>query len=248
MSSVEVGGVTIGYRTHGDPAGPPVVLLHGGSSGAATWDRLSAALAATGHRTIAVDLRGHGGSSRTAEYPLSGFRDDIIGLLDALGLDRVALVGHSLGAYTASLIAQQQPERITRLVLEEPPVPIRGRTEAHGLSTARFLLPAVSLLAVRRRCDPRAVVSVVRQLRVPDPGWWQRLAAITAPALLISGGPRSHIAPARIAEAARSIPGAQVTTIPVGHRVHSRDPVRFHAAVVPFLAARPANDPADPAS
>ena len=74
MSSVEVGGVAIGYRTQGDPAGPPVVLLHGGSSGAATWGRLSAALAATGHRTIAADLRGHGGSSRTAEYPLTGFR------------------------------------------------------------------------------------------------------------------------------------------------------------------------------
>ena len=189
---VDLDGVTLRYRQFGDPTAPPVVLLHGGGSTAATWDRLAVALATAGRRTLAVDLRGHGASSRTPTYPLESFRDDVMAFLDALGLDRVALVGHSLGAYAASLVAQRQPERITHLVLEEPPVPAREATDPHGLSTARFMLPALSLLAVRRGFDRTAVTSAVRQLRVPDPRWWQRLSLITAPTLLISGGPRSH--------------------------------------------------------
>ncbi|MDG4827362.1 alpha/beta hydrolase [Asanoa sp. WMMD1127] len=215
----------LSYRDLG--AGPPVVLLHGGASNAGTWDRLAAALRHAGHRTIAVDLRGHGDSPRAGAYPLAGFRDDVAALLDRLGLDRVALVGHSLGAHTAVLLAQARPARISRLVLEEPPVP--------GLTIRRFALPALAVLAARRGFDPRAVASAVRQLRRPDPGWWARLPAIAAPTLLISGGPRSHVAPTLLAEMARAIPAARLVTIPVGHRVHSRAPERFHATVLPFL-------------
>jgi len=235
IGTVDVNGVTLRYRALGAPEAPPVVLLHGGASSAATWDRLATALVAAGHRTVAVDLRGHGGSSRTPAYPLDGYRDDVTGLLDALGLARVALVGHSLGGHVASLVAQRRPDRVTHLVLEDPPVPPRDAADAHGLSSPRFLLPALGLLAVRRGCDRRAVASAVRQLRVPDPGWWERLAAVTARALWVSGGPRSHIAPRRIEEAARSTPRGRSVTVPVGHRIHSLSPERFHAQVLPFL-------------
>jgi pimeloyl-ACP methyl ester carboxylesterase len=136
----------------------------------------------------------------------------------------------------ACLIAQQQPGRITHLVLEEPPVPARAPSDAHGLSTARFLLPALGSLGLRRGFDRRAVMSAVRQLRVPDPAWWDRPASVTAPTLLVSGGPSSHVPPQRLAEVARTIRGGRLVTIPVGHRVHSRSPERFHATVVPFLA------------
>lgn len=87
VRTVEVAGVTICCRETGEPGGRPVVLLHGGGSSAATWDRLAASLAPAGCHVIAADLRGHGGSSRTPAYPLAGFRNDAIGLLDALALD-----------------------------------------------------------------------------------------------------------------------------------------------------------------
>jgi pimeloyl-ACP methyl ester carboxylesterase len=234
--TVHVGGVTIRYREAGEPDGRPVVLLHGGASSATTWDRLATALVAAGHRTIAADLRGHGGSTRTASYPLDGFRDDILGLLDAFALDTVALVGHSLGGHVAGLIAQYQPDRVTHLVLEEPPVPARDASDAHGLSSSRFLLPALGLLGVRRGFDRRAVTSAVRQLRVPDPAWWDRLPSIVAPTLVVSGGPRSHVSPRRLAEVARTVPDGRLVTIPVGHRVHSRSPDRFRDAVIPFVS------------
>lgn len=92
-------------------------------------------------------------------------------------------------------------------------------------------------LAGRRGYDRRAVTSAVRQLRVPDPAWWDRLPLITAPTLLISGGPTSHIPTRQIAEVARLIPHSRIVTIPAGHRVHSRRPEQFLAAVMPFLTA-----------
>lgn len=235
--AVAVAGVTVSFRETGDAGGPAAVLLHGGSSNAATWDRLTAALTPAGYHVIAADLRGHGGSSRARSYPLQAYADDIRGLLDALGIESAALVGHSLGGYVASVLAQQQPARITRLVLEEPGMPARDADSRSGRSGPRFLLPALAGLAARRGFDRRAVTSAVRQLRVPDPAWWGRLALITAPTLLISGGPGSHIPPQQLAEAGRSIADSRLVMIPAGHRVHSRSPEQFLAMAVPFLTA-----------
>ena len=110
--TVPVAGATVSLRESGDPAGPAAVPLHGGSSSAATWDRLATALTAAGHHVIAADLRGHGSSARTRDYPLDGYSDDIRGLMDALEIGSAALVGHSLGGYAASVVAQREPERI----------------------------------------------------------------------------------------------------------------------------------------
>jgi pimeloyl-ACP methyl ester carboxylesterase len=235
---VLVGGVSISFRESGDPDGPAAVLVHGGASSSATWDRLTAALAAAGHYVIAADLRGHGGSSRTRDYPLSAYSDDIRGLMDTLAIESAALVGHSLGGYAVSVLAQREPDRVSRLVLEEPGIPGRDAESSHGLSGPRFLLAALAGLATHVGYDRRAVTSAVRQLRIPDPAWWDSLPLITAPTLLISGGPASHIPPRRLAEAAASITRGSIVTIPAGHRVHSRRPDQFLAAVIPFLTDR----------
>ena len=235
VRTVPVAGATVSLRESGDPAGPAAVLLHGGTSSAATWDRLATALTAAGHHVIAADLRGHGGSSRTRDYPLHGYSDDIHGLMDALAIGSAAVVGHSLGGYAASVLAALEPERVSRLVLEEPGMPARDAESSHGLSGPRFLVAALAGLAGRRGYDRRAVTSAVRQLRRPDPGWWDRLPLITAPTLLISGGPASHIPSRQLAEAIGSIPCSRIVTIAAGHRVHSRRPEQFLAAVMPFL-------------
>jgi pimeloyl-ACP methyl ester carboxylesterase len=59
-------------RGSGDPAGPAVVLLHGGSRSSATWNRLAAVLAAAGRHVIAAGPRGHGSNSRTRDYRWPG--------------------------------------------------------------------------------------------------------------------------------------------------------------------------------
>src|SRR5271169_1213825 len=108
---------------HGNLA---VVFLHcwGGSS--RTWDRVLAALP-PGYRTVAIDQRGWGSS----EHPSGGFSvanlaNDTAGAIEALGLERYILVGHSMGGKTAQLLASRRPKGLVGLVLvaSAPPSPL----------------------------------------------------------------------------------------------------------------------------
>jgi pimeloyl-ACP methyl ester carboxylesterase len=243
--TVGVGGERLAYRETGPSGGVPIVALHGMASGAATWDRLAEELAGRGRRVIAVDLPGHGGSARSGRYELNQMRDSVAGFLDQLGAGPVDLVGHSLGGFLATLIAARTPSRVRRLVLEDVPAPpdpsVRPADDQHG---GRSLLPGRAMLLVRnlfvltraRKFDVRMASPVVRQLRTPDPLWWQELARISAATVLIGGGATSHVPDLPMRRMAAVIPGARLVTIAgAGHRVHSRRPEQFSDVVVPFL-------------
>jgi len=234
--SVEVNGIRLGCRESGDPAGAPVLLLHGTGSNSRTWDRFAARLAAAGHRAIAVDLRGHATSARTADYALSAIRDDVLGLLETLQLRDVVLVGHSVGAYAALAAAQHAPDRIAKLVLEDLAAPPRHKVRLNGVGPIPLLAAAVTVAITRRDYDLRAMRSILRQLSRPDLAWWARLGAVRQPTLVLSGGPSSYIPPGRLTDVAAAIPGARLRTIPVGHRVHSLAPDDFAAEALAFLA------------
>ena len=114
-AAVQVEEATVAYRDIGQ--GQPLVLLHGFGESGATWDPIASALSQD-YRLIIPDLRGHGASSN----PLGYFthRDaasDILGLLDALGLDQVKAVGFSSGAMTLLHIATSEPSRVTAMAL-----------------------------------------------------------------------------------------------------------------------------------
>ncbi|GAA2631165.1 alpha/beta fold hydrolase [Paractinoplanes durhamensis] len=236
MRFVAIDGVRLGYRESGDPAGPPVVLLHGTGSSAGTWDRFGARLTAAGHRVIAVDMRGHGTSARTRRYPLAALGDDVLGLLEALDLRDAVLVGHSVGAYSALATALRAPERVAALALEDLAAPPKVAASGKGVRPVQVLSAVAAILTTRRDYQLRAVGSILRQLSRPDLQWWGRLAGVRQPTLMLSGGPSSIIPPQRLAEATAAIPGARMTTIPVGHRVHSLAPDRFATEVMEFLA------------
>jgi pimeloyl-ACP methyl ester carboxylesterase len=235
---IEVGEVSLHVRQAGAADASPVLLLHGGGSDDGTWEPMFPALTDLGLHVVAPDLRGHGRSSRARTYALADHATDARRLCESLGLTRIAVVGHSLGAYTACWLAQSHPEQVTKLVLEEPPAPGRSPSGApsSGLTPQRILLLAVGSILRRRRYDPRALATAIRQLREPDPEWWTTLASITAPTLVISGGPRSHIAADTLENVCREIPHAQMTTIPVGHRIHSLATDQFTMLVTTFLA------------
>jgi N-formylmaleamate deformylase len=113
-------GITIHYtRTGGDK--PPVVLSHGITDNGRCWQRVAEALAAE-YDLIMYDARGHGRS----DAPEHGHRTedraaDLIGLIEALDLDRPALLGHSMGAETSALAAATAPELVRGVALEDPP-------------------------------------------------------------------------------------------------------------------------------
>jgi pimeloyl-ACP methyl ester carboxylesterase len=112
-------------------------------------------------------------------------RDDMLGFLDALGLDRVTLIGHLMGGAVALLFAEEHADRIERLVIEDNPAPFAGGDR----------------VPVRPRPDnpldfdwPR-IAAIVGQLNSPDPAWWDRTSDIAVPTLVIAGGPRRTDAP-----------------------------------------------------
>ena len=100
--------------------GPPVVLLHGLSATRRNVVQGSRALLRRGYRLIAYDARGHGASSPGTEYRYPDLIEDLEVVLDDLGLDRVALVGSSMGAATAMAFAMHHPERVAAVVQITP--------------------------------------------------------------------------------------------------------------------------------
>ncbi|MGW4215153.1 alpha/beta fold hydrolase [Lentzea sp. NPDC004789] len=234
LPTLNVGGATIAYRLDGSLEGPPTVLLHALASSSATWTGFTRSLVAAGRLVIAPDLRGHGGSARTGDYRLDSVQRDVVGVLDALDIAEFDLVGHSLGAHVAALLAGRRPDRVRKLVLEDPPPPPRSGEPRPPKQGVALFLALQGLL--RRGFDRRVVPQVLTQLRAPDPVWWDGLAAIKAPTLVIGGGPRSHVPPERLAEVAGMIPNAELITIDAGHCIHSRRPAEFRDAVLGFLA------------
>jgi pimeloyl-ACP methyl ester carboxylesterase len=100
-------------------AGTPVLLIHGMASSADTWADIPERLSAAGIRVIAIDLPGHGESSRgPGDYSLGAMASTIRDLLDCLHVERVHVVGHSLGGGIAMQFAYQFPERVDLMVLE----------------------------------------------------------------------------------------------------------------------------------
>jgi pimeloyl-ACP methyl ester carboxylesterase len=121
MATFERGDLSLYYVERGDPEGPPVVLLHGLTMSSLTMERLAASL--HDHRVLLLDLHGHGRSSmprRPDRYLVSEFADDVVALLDHLGIDEAVIGGLSLGANVSYEVAQRHPERVRALVLEMP--------------------------------------------------------------------------------------------------------------------------------
>jgi len=115
-------GRTLAYREYGD--GPRLtVLLHGLLLNQRMHVPLARALAERGHRVVTLDLRGHGLSDRTPEmwrYGMGFFAQDVVALLDHLGVDEAVVGGTSLGANTTLEVASLAPERLRGMLIEMP--------------------------------------------------------------------------------------------------------------------------------
>ncbi|MEV0683022.1 alpha/beta hydrolase [Nocardia sp. NPDC050378] len=113
-------GPDLNVREYGPSTERAVVLLHGYLSSIEWWEQVAPSLAAPGHRVVALDLVGHGGSEATTaddDYSASGQATAVSRALDALGIRRAALVGHSMGGHIATLLAEREPERIERVAV-----------------------------------------------------------------------------------------------------------------------------------
>lgn len=110
------GGPALAYVEMGDPAGPPTLLLHGYTDSSRGWSPIAPWLA--DRHLYALDLRGHGRSDAPACcYAYADFADDAARFLDAVGVARADVIGHSLGSMVAQSLAARHPAKVGGLVL-----------------------------------------------------------------------------------------------------------------------------------
>ena len=127
--SVRVNGVTLHYLDWGPADAPPVVLLHGITGHARVWDHLAERLV-PGRRVLALDQRGHGDSDAAPDddYRVGTMADDLAAFAGSLGLDRFALLGHSMGGRIAIQYAAAHAGRLERLIVVDigPDIALAG--------------------------------------------------------------------------------------------------------------------------
>lgn len=135
--NVEIGGLRFHYTDWGGD-GPPLVMLHGLSGHARTWDYTAAPLSGRYH-VLAPDQRGHGDTDWAPEYGFAPMAQDLLGFLDALDLREVTLMGLSMGGIVSFVFAAAHPERVRRLVVMDigPEIAAAGATNVASMLAAK---------------------------------------------------------------------------------------------------------------
>ena len=232
-------GVRIWYAAYG--SGPPVILLHGGLGHSGNWGYQVPALVGQGRRVVVIDSRGHGRSTRDERpYSYDLMATDVLAVMDALGLERSALVGWSDGATVSLLLALRAPARVAGVfffacnmdpsgVKPFRSTPTLSRCFArHGLDYA-----ALSSTPDRFREFVDAVSLMMNTQHRTTAG---ELAAIRVPVLIAQSASDEFIELAHAEYLARTIPGAELLVLEgVTHFAPLQRPAVFNAAVLAFL-------------
>jgi pimeloyl-ACP methyl ester carboxylesterase len=250
MRRFDSDGVELAYLDMG--SGDPVLLIHGfGANAVHNWIELGWAerLVAEGRRVIAIDNRGHGESEKLydpEDYALAHVSEDARRLLDHLEIERADVLGYSMGARIAALLAAGWPSRVRSLVIAG-----MGRNLFVGLPPAHDVaeaLEAESLEHVttekgrmfrsfveRTEGDREALAACMRSARAPvDP---EELGRLSVP-VLVAIGTRDTIA-GPLQDMASFLPEAEFFDIPDrSHMGAVADPA-FITRVLDFLAKRP---------
>lgn len=238
---VRVGRARIHYRVAGDPAGPPLVLVHGYSASSAWWRRNIAGLAAR-HRVYALDLAGFGRSWPKRHFSVREAAHDIRAWMDEVGLEQADFCGHSMGGHICIHMAATYPRRVRRLVLVDASgLPLGARLpglawrgfRSSGHTHFRF---APTVVGTSIQAGPLILWSALRDLLADDvQGVLSRIAAPT----LIVWGECDVLVPLALGRAIHAaIPNARITVVPgAGHNVMFECPAEFNHMVMDFLAS-----------
>lgn len=251
---VDVNGVRLHYHRTGG-RGRPLILLHGFSDAGLCWTRVARDMEAD-YDIVMPDARGHGRSERGgAAFDSAQRGADAAGLIRGLGLDHVALAGHSMGAMTAAEIAATDPDLVACLILEDPPWRDAMQSAPGRWDYIRRCqeLPAEEVPAYCRELHPgwdEAEVGPwveakrqfdLSQLATPRPGssrpWREIAAAIQCPMLLLTADPDlgAIVTPAAGVEAARLARGRVEHIAGAGHNIRREQYEAYRAAFVEFL-------------
>jgi 3-oxoadipate enol-lactonase len=256
---VRVGDIEINFESEGE--GTPLVLTHGLGNDLTFWEQVVAPLARS-HRVLRWDVRGFGRSDKPAgPYDTGQFAADLVGFLDSLDIDRVHLLGLSMGGVIAQRFALDHPKRLRALVLvstssEVGPKAVANwqkladRVEQRGFDdrsadatpsfSTEFAAAHPELVRALgeqvRGNDPRSYAAAARA--VSDYSWTAELRRVEAPALILQGLADRLTPPGGSVLMSRSLPRARLVMIPgAGHFLPLEEPVAFCAAVLAFTGA-----------
>ncbi|WP_159712165.1 acetoin dehydrogenase dihydrolipoyllysine-residue acetyltransferase subunit [Geminicoccus flavidas] len=258
--TVEVAGQRIRYLQIGDGAGTPIVLIHGYGGDLNNFLFNQPALAEK-HTTYAIDLPGHGGSTKdVGEADIAGQAKTVLGFLDAKGIQKAHLVGHSMGGGVSLYLATHHPDRVASATLLAPAglgpdismEYINGFIEA---SRRKKLEPILQMLVAKPEMVTGDMVEDVLKFKRLDgvdaalkkvrdavfAGGKQalslrdQLGSVKVPVQVI-WGTQDKIVPAKHSE---GLPGSvKVTTFDdAGHLIHMEKAAEVNQAILAFAAA-----------
>lgn len=237
-------GAEIWYADIG--IGPAVVLLHGGLGNAGNWGCQVAPLVKAGFRVVAIDSRGHGRSTRDDKpYSYDLMATDVLAVMDALSIDRAAVVGWSDGACTGMVLGHRHPDRIAGVFF------FACNMDPSG--TLPFeLTPRIERCFSRHKQDHAALsptpddfddfVEAVGMMQRTQPNYAPAdLAEINVPVTIVQSEGDEFIAREHADYLARNIAGAEFVLLPgVTHFAPVQRPDVFNKAMMTFLAQLPA--------
>jgi pimeloyl-ACP methyl ester carboxylesterase len=240
----ETDGITIAYSQTGE--GPPVLLLHGGTTDSTWWGEVIPALERH-HTVIAMDSRGHGRSSfddRPITYRMMA--NDTIALLDHLGIAAADIVGWSDGGIIALDIALRRPERLHRVVA------YGANFDQSGYRTGDDHAPPSRGFQIFQNEYPRRyqeqsphperwdeLNTVMQQLYAVEPNWTHgQMRSIQTPILVLDGLEEEVIDIDHARLLAELLPNGTLELMPgTGHFAMIDQPAEFSRIVVDYLDA-----------
>ncbi|HGY1051106.1 alpha/beta fold hydrolase [Aeromonas salmonicida] len=243
--------------------GQAVVLIHGLFGSLDNLGLLARTLSEH-YRVISVDLRNHGASFHSDEMSYPQQAADVLALLDALALDQVSLVGHSMGGKVAMQLAKQAPARVARLVVADiAPVAyphsrhqnvfaglnatlkqlVQSRSEAEAILAEHIEIAGVRQFLLKSFAKGesgwgwRFNVAALERNYANIMGWPDNQHRFEGPTLLIKGGDSDYMQPQYTDTVMAQFPAAKARVIAgTGHWLHAEKPVLFNKLVVDFLS------------
>jgi 3-oxoadipate enol-lactonase len=258
MKTIDVNGIRIRYKVEG--SGPWLTLSHSLTCDLSMWDNLVVSLAPT-FAVLRYDTRGHGGTTAPeGAYSFAQLTTDLIGLLDALNIERTHFLGLSMGGMIGQHFALAAPQRLNKLVIASsasriPPeagplwderiaiVRAQGCAGVVEGTLGRWFTPGF------RTAQPDAVARIAAQIRNTPPAGYigcasairalditAQIGAIGAPTLVIVGADDPGTPPAMSEVIASTISGARLEIIPsASHLSCIEQPEIFNRLVTNFL-------------
>ena len=241
-----------------------LLILHGLLGTSDNWRVIAKALSSH-FRVISIDLRNHGRSFHALPHRMDVMAEDVVRVMDDLKLDKVHLLGHSMGGKVAMQLTDHHPHRIVRLMIID--IALRGNPHEHHLELMQAL-QAVPLEGIQSRRElDAAFISLVPDLdfrhfllksvaRDPDRGffWRHNLAGLceelpyflgalslkktfSEPTLLLHGTRSKYIGEADISALRVAFPQLTVRALDTGHWPHVEAPADFLRVLERFLLA-----------